>query len=33
VYSAALYRFATDHATPLPGFGPGLLENAFAAKQ
>jgi len=32
VYSAALYRFATDHATPLPGFGPGLLENAFAAK-
>jgi len=33
VYSAALYRFATDRATPLPGFGPGLLENAFAAKQ
>jgi hypothetical protein len=33
VYSAALYRFATDHATPLPGFGPGLLESAFAAKQ
>jgi hypothetical protein len=33
VYSAALYRFATDHATPLPGFGPGLLENAFAAKR
>jgi len=33
VYSAALYRFATDHATPLPGFGPALLENAFAAKQ
>jgi hypothetical protein len=33
VYSAALYRFATDHATPLPGFGSGLLENAFAAKQ
>ncbi|MCK7495354.1 MAG: DUF6159 family protein [Comamonadaceae bacterium] len=26
VYSAALYRFATDHATPLPGFGPALLE-------
>jgi hypothetical protein len=33
VYSAALYRFATDHATPLPGFGPELLESAFAAKQ
>jgi hypothetical protein len=33
VYSAALYRFATDHATPLPGFGPGLLGSAFTAKQ
>ena len=33
VYSAALYRYATDHATLLPGFGPELLENAFAAKQ
>jgi hypothetical protein len=33
VYSAALYRFATDHTTPLPGFGPGLLEHAFAAKK
>jgi hypothetical protein len=32
VYSAALYRYATDHATPLPGFGPELLEGAFAAK-
>lgn len=32
VYSAALYRYATDHATPLPGFGPELLETAFAAK-
>jgi hypothetical protein len=32
VYSAALYRFATDHATPLPGFGPDLLGNAFAPK-
>ena len=29
---AALYRYATDHATPLPGFGPELLEGAFAAK-
>ena len=33
VYSAALYRYATDHATPLPGFGPELLEGAFATKQ
>jgi hypothetical protein len=33
VYSAALYRYATDHATPLPGFGPELLEGAFAAKR
>jgi hypothetical protein len=32
VYSAALYRYATDHTTPLPGFGPALLEGAFAAK-
>jgi hypothetical protein len=32
VYSAALYRYATDHTTPLPGFGPALLESAFAAK-
>jgi Family of unknown function (DUF6159) len=33
VYSAALYRYATDHTTPLPGFGPELLESAFAAKR
>jgi len=33
VYSAALYRYATDHATPLPGFGPELLEHAFAPKK
>ncbi|MCU0971983.1 MAG: DUF6159 family protein [Gammaproteobacteria bacterium] len=33
VYSAALYRYATDHATPLPGFGPELLEQAFAPKK
>jgi hypothetical protein len=33
VYSAALYRYATDHATPLPGFGPDLLENAFGPKK
>ena len=32
VYSAALYRYATDHATPLPGFGSELLESAFASK-
>jgi hypothetical protein len=33
VYSAALYRYATEHSTPLPGFGPDLLENAFAPKK
>jgi hypothetical protein len=33
VYSAALYRYATEHATPLPGFGPELLENAFGPKK
>ena len=33
VYSAALYRYATDHATPLPGFGPDLLEHAFSQKK
>jgi hypothetical protein len=33
VYSAALYRYATDHTTPLPGFGPDLLEHAFAPKK
>jgi hypothetical protein len=33
VYSAALYRYATDHATPLPGFGPELLGHAFGPKQ
>jgi len=27
-----LYRYATDHTTPLPGFGPELLEHAFAPK-
>jgi hypothetical protein len=32
VYSAALYRYATDHATSLPGLGPELLESAFAPK-
>jgi hypothetical protein len=32
VYSAALYRYATDHAAPLPGLGPELLQNAFAPK-
>jgi hypothetical protein len=32
VYSAALYRYATDHAAPLPGLGPELLESAFAPK-
>lgn len=33
VYSAALYRFATEHSTPLPGFSPALLEHAFGPKQ
>jgi hypothetical protein len=33
VYSAALYRYATDHATPLPGFDANLLEHAFAPKK
>jgi hypothetical protein len=32
VYSAALYRYATDQTTPLPGFGPDLLQSAFAPK-
>lgn len=33
VYSAALYRYATKHESPLPGFGPELLEHAFAPKR
>jgi hypothetical protein len=33
VYSAALYRYATQHTTPLPGFGPELLGHAFAPKK
>jgi len=33
VYSAALYRYATNHQTPLPGFGPELLGHAFGPKQ
>lgn len=33
VYSAALFRYATKHETPLPGFGPELLEQAFAPKR
>jgi hypothetical protein len=33
VYSAALYRYATDHTTPLPGLGPELLESAFARRR
>jgi hypothetical protein len=33
VYSAALYRYATAHEAPLPGFGPELLEHAFGPKQ
>jgi hypothetical protein len=33
VYSAALYRYATEHTTPLPGFGPDLLEHAFGPKK
>ena len=33
VYSAALYRYATEHETPLPGFGPELLSHAFGPKK
>lgn len=33
VYSAALYRYATEHSAPLPGFGPQLLEQAFGPKR
>ena len=33
VYSAALYRYATAHEAPLPGFGPELLEHAFGPKK
>jgi len=33
VYSAALYRYATERTTPLPGFGPDLLEHAFGPKK
>lgn len=33
VYSAALYRYATEHSTPLPGFSPALLEHAFGPKK
>jgi len=33
VYSAALYRYATEHTAPLPGFGPELLEHAFGPKK
>lgn len=33
VYSAALYRYATEHTTPLPGFGPDLLQHAFGPKK
>ena len=33
VYSAALYRYATDHRALLPGLGPDLLAHAFGPKQ
>ena len=33
VYSAALYRYATEQSAPLPGFGPELLEHAFGPKR
>jgi hypothetical protein len=33
VYAAALYRYATAHETPLPGFGPELLGHAFGPKR
>jgi hypothetical protein len=32
VYSAALYRYATRHDAPVPGFPPELLGQAFRAK-
>jgi len=33
VFSAALYRYATEHTAPLPGLGPELLEHAFGPKK
>jgi len=32
VYSAALYRYATNSSAPTPGFGPELMQQAFKAK-
>jgi hypothetical protein len=32
VYSAALYRYATNNGAQTPGFGPELMQQAFKAK-
>jgi hypothetical protein len=32
VYSAALYRYATNDGAPTPGFGPELMQQAFKVK-
>lgn len=32
VYSAALYRYATSHDAPIPGFPPGLMQQSFRVK-
>jgi len=32
VYSAALYRYATSHDAPIPGFPAELLQQSFRAK-
>ena len=32
VYSAALYRYATSHDAPIPGFPPELMQQSFRAK-
>jgi hypothetical protein len=32
IYSAALYRYATSHDAPIPGFPPQLMQQSFRAK-
>ena len=32
IYSAALYRYATSHDAPIPGFPPDLMQQSFRAK-
>ena len=32
IYSAALYRYATSHDAPIPGFPPELMQQSFRAK-